>query len=40
MTTKILMPALSPTMKEGTINNWLVKIEMSKITPHNIEILD
>ena len=26
MTTKILMPALSPTMKEGTINNWLVKI--------------
>ena len=26
MTTKILMPALSPTMIEGTINNWLVKI--------------
>ena len=26
MTTKILMPALSPTMTEGTINNWLVKI--------------
>ena len=26
MTIKILMPALSPTMKEGTINNWLVKI--------------
>ena len=26
MTTKILMPALSPTMQEGTINNWLVKI--------------
>ena len=23
---KILMPALSPTMIEGTINNWLVKI--------------
>jgi len=26
MTTKILMPALSPTMTEGTINKWLVKI--------------
>jgi len=26
MTTKILMPALSPTMTEGIINNWLVKI--------------
>ncbi len=26
MTTKILMPALSPTMTEGTISNWLVKI--------------
>jgi len=26
MTTKILMPALSPTMQEGTISNWLVKI--------------
>ena len=26
MTTKILMPALSPTMTKGTINNWLVKI--------------
>ena len=26
MTTKILMPALSPTMTEGTINNWFVKI--------------
>ena len=26
MTIKILMPALSPTMTEGTISNWLVKI--------------
>ena len=25
MTTKILMPALSPTMKEGTISKWLIK---------------
>ena len=26
MTIKILMPALSPTMTEGRINNWLVKV--------------
>ena len=26
MPIKILMPALSPTMTEGKINNWLVKI--------------
>ena len=26
MSSKILMPALSPTMTEGTINKWLVKI--------------
>ena len=26
MSSKILMPALSPTMIEGTINKWLVKI--------------
>ena len=26
MSIKVLMPALSPTMKEGKINNWLVKI--------------
>ena len=26
MSSKILMPALSPTMSEGTINKWLVKI--------------
>ena len=25
MTTKILMPALSPTMKEGNLTKWLVK---------------
>ncbi|MBV1866915.1 MAG: biotin/lipoyl-binding protein, partial [Marinosulfonomonas sp.] len=25
MTTKILMPALSPTMEEGTLAKWLVK---------------
>ena len=26
MATKVLMPALSPTMSEGTINRWLVKV--------------
>ena len=26
MSSKILMPALSPTMTEGIINKWLVKI--------------
>ncbi len=26
MTTKVLMPALSPTMSEGIINRWLVKV--------------
>ena len=26
MSSKILMPALSPTMTEGAINKWLVKI--------------
>ena len=26
MTSRILMPALSPTMTEGTINKWLIKI--------------
>ena len=26
MATKVLMPALSPTMSEGTINKWLVKV--------------
>ena len=26
MSSKILMPALSPTMTEGIINQWLVKI--------------
>ena len=26
MTAKILMPALSPTMTEGIINKWLVKV--------------
>ena len=26
MSSKILMPALSPTMKEGIINQWLVKV--------------
>ncbi len=26
MSSKILMPALSPTMTEGTINKWLIKI--------------
>ncbi len=26
MSSKILMPALSPTMSEGAINKWLVKI--------------
>ena len=26
MSSKILMPALSPTMTEGVINQWLVKI--------------
>ena len=26
MTSKILMPALSPTMTEGIINKWLVKV--------------
>ena len=26
MTAKILMPALSPTMTEGSINQWLVEI--------------
>jgi pyruvate dehydrogenase E2 component (dihydrolipoamide acetyltransferase) len=26
MTTKILMPALSPTMKEGALTKWLVKV--------------
>ena len=25
MTTEILMPALSPTMEEGTLAKWLVK---------------
>jgi pyruvate/2-oxoglutarate dehydrogenase complex dihydrolipoamide acyltransferase (E2) component len=25
MATKILMPALSPTMEEGTLTQWLVK---------------
>ena len=26
MAIKVLMPALSPTMSEGVINKWLVKI--------------
>ena len=26
MTTKILMPALSPTMTEGALTKWLVKV--------------
>ena len=26
MAIKVLMPALSPTMSEGTINKWLVKV--------------
>ena len=26
MSSKILMPALSPTMTEGVINHWLVKV--------------
>ena len=26
MSSKILMPALSPTMTEGIINQWLVKV--------------
>ena len=26
MSIKILMPSLSPTMKEGTLQKWLVKI--------------
>ena len=26
MSSKILMPALSPTMTEGVINKWLVKV--------------
>ena len=26
MSTKILMPALSPTMKEGNLQKWLVKV--------------
>ena len=26
MSIEILMPSLSPTMKEGTINKWLVKV--------------
>ena len=35
MTTKILMPALSPTMTEGTLSKWLKK-EGDKINPGDI----
>ena len=35
MTNKILMPALSPTMTEGTLSKWLKK-EGDKINPGDI----
>ena len=37
MTSEILMPALSPTMEEGTLAKWLVK-EKGKI--EQLQILD
>ncbi|MBS56657.1 MAG: pyruvate dehydrogenase complex dihydrolipoamide acetyltransferase, partial [Rickettsiales bacterium] len=35
MSIKILMPALSPTMSEGNINKWLVKVG-DKVKPGDI----
>ena len=35
MTNKILMPALSPTMSEGNLTKWLVKVGQ-KIKPGDI----
>ena len=35
MATEILMPALSPTMEEGTLAKWLVK-EGDKVKPGDV----
>ena len=35
MTIEILMPALSPTMEEGTLSKWLVKVG-DKVTPGDL----
>jgi pyruvate/2-oxoglutarate dehydrogenase complex dihydrolipoamide acyltransferase (E2) component len=35
MATEILMPALSPTMEEGTLAKWLVKVG-DKVTSGDI----
>ena len=35
MTTALLMPALSPTMTEGTLSKWLIK-EGQKVSPGDI----
>ena len=35
MTIEILMPALSPTMEEGTLSKWLVKVG-DKVSPGDL----
>ena len=35
MTIDILMPALSPTMEEGTLSKWLVKVG-DKVSPGDL----